>query len=190
MRIVGGAYRGHRLAPAPKRGVRPTADPVREALFNIVGAQVGGRAFVDLCAGTGAVGLEAVSRGAEPVWLVERARGALAVMRRNFERLGLDETAGPARIAAADCSTWLGREAEQALAGLEVAVVFLDPPYGDGRLAEWLETIARAGWLSDKSMVVVEHRRDERVAAPSLTETWSKRYGDTGLTGLRRSSGN
>jgi 16S rRNA (guanine966-N2)-methyltransferase len=187
VRIVGGAYRGHRLAPAPKRGVRPTADPVREALFNIVGAQVGGRAFVDLCAGTGAVGLEALSRGAEPVWLVERARGSLAVIRRNLERLGLDETAGPVRIATADCSTWLARDSQVALSGLDVGVVYLDPPYGEKRVAEWLEAIAGAAWLSEDSLVVVEHRRDEPIAVPSLSEAWSKRYGDTGLTGLRRS---
>jgi 16S rRNA (guanine966-N2)-methyltransferase len=190
VRIVGGAFRGHRLAPAPKRGVRPTADPVREALFNIVGARVGGRAFVDLCAGTGAVGLEALSRGADPVWLVERARGAVAVIRRNLERLGLDEADGRVRVVGADCSVWIEREAEAALAGVEVGVVFLDPPYGERRRADWLSMIAAAAWLSDETLVVVEHRHDEPVAVPSMIEAWSKRYGDTGLTGLHRKLAN
>ena len=112
------------------------------------------------------------------------------MMRRNLERLGLDEAAGRGRIVAADCSTWLERDAERALAGLEVGVVFLDPPYGERRLSDWLAVIAGAGWLTGESLVVVEHRQDERICVPALSQAWSKRYGDTGLTGLRRPFGN
>lgn len=186
MRIVGGAYRGHRLAPAPRRGVRPTADPVREALFNILGGSLPGRGFVDLCAGTGAVGLEALSRGAAPVWLVERSRGALAVIRRNLDRLGLGADGEDVRIVAAECGAWLEREAQAALGGTDLAAVFLDPPYGERKLYGWLTILLESDWLPQGTLVVVEHRGGEELDVPGLEVLWSKRYGDTGLTGLRR----
>jgi 16S rRNA (guanine(966)-N(2))-methyltransferase RsmD len=186
LRIVGGVYRGHRLAPAPRKGLRPTADPVREALFNIVGARVPGRGFVDLCAGTGAVGLEAFSRGAEPVWLVEQARAALAVIRKNLDRLGIDPAREPVELAAADCGIWLEREAERQLSGTDVGTVFLDPPYGSPMLSAWLRTLAAAGWIAPDTLIVVEHPHGRPVSAEGLETAWERRYGDTALTGLHR----
>jgi 16S rRNA (guanine(966)-N(2))-methyltransferase RsmD len=159
---------------------------VREALFNILGPSIAGRGFVDLCAGTGAVGLEALSRGASRVWLVEKARAAFAVMRKNLDRLGIDPRDDEVELVQGDCGAWLERDAETALAGEDLSAVFIDPPYGSPRLTDWLEAIGRAAWLAADTLLVVEHRRDEVVGAAGLAEAWSRRYGDTALTGLRR----
>jgi 16S rRNA (guanine966-N2)-methyltransferase len=182
MRIVSGEFKGRTLAPVPRRGVRPTADPVREALFNILGAGVRDEAFVDIAAGTGAVGLEAYSRGARPVVLVENDRHAAETIRRNFERLGLDPRGAEGLVlAAAEAGQWL-RGAARALLPARVGCFFLDPPYGERRLPGWLEAIAGGGWLDDESLVVVEHRTGDPVAWGSLSLRWSRRYGDTTLS--------
>ncbi|GAB4368435.1 MAG: 16S rRNA (guanine(966)-N(2))-methyltransferase RsmD [Acidobacteriota bacterium] len=177
MRIVGGALRGRRLAPPPRHGVRPTADPVREALFNLLGSTVAGRPFVDLAAGTGAVGLEALSRGAEPVVLVERARAALRVIEANVERLGLADDPR-LRIVAADAGAFLDRgEGPRPL-----GVVYLDPPWDAPVVPRWIGRLVRRGWLDGASLVVVEHRAGRCPELPGLDIAWQRRYGDTGLT--------
>ncbi len=184
MRIVAGRYGGRRLAPVPRRGVRPTADPVREALFSILGGEIPDRTFVDLCAGTGAVGLEALSRGARPVILVERAREALATIRRNLELLGL-EPGSEIRLVRADVGAWLAGPgpAEVGPAG----VVFLDPPWAEERrLARWLADLASSALVGPGSLVIVEHRAARPPALPpGLAEAWRRRYGDTGLLAMR-----
>lgn len=182
MRVIGGQYRGHALAPVPRRGVRPTADPVREALFNILGPRVAGRPFLDLGAGTGAVGLEALSRGAEPVFLVERDRAALAVIRRNVALLRIDaEPAGPLRIVAGDVGTWLAGPATAAVGGT-VGAAFLDPPYGEPRLARWIAALAASGLLDGESVVVAEHRTGDVPPLPGVILRETRRYGDSSLT--------
>lgn len=186
MRIIGGAFRGRRLAPAPRSGLRPTADPVREALFNILAAELPGRGFVDLCAGTGAVGLEALSRGAGPVWLVERSRAAVTAIRKNIERLGSEVPAESVRLVTAEAGAWIAKGAVSELAGRDLSTIFVDPPYGEPRLASWLAALARADWLDGETMVVVEHRRGEAPDGPGLETLWSRRYGDTELTAFCR----
>jgi 16S rRNA (guanine966-N2)-methyltransferase len=186
MRIIGGAFRGRRLAPAPRSGLRPTADPVREALFNILAAEVPGRGFVDLCAGTGAVGLEALSRGADPVWLVERSRAAVKTIRKNVEYLGPELLGGPAYLVTAEVGAWIERGATPELEDRDVSTIFIDPPYGEPRLDSWLAALGRAGWLAGETLVVVEHRRGEAPGGPGLETQWSRRYGDTELTAFRR----
>ncbi len=182
MRIVSGEFKGRTLAPVPRRGVRPTADPVREALFNILGAGVSNQAFVDLAAGTGAVGLEAYSRGARPVVLVENDRHAVATIRRNLERLGLDPRGAEGLVlATVEAGQWL-RNAARELLPPRVRCFFLDPPYGERRLSRWLEAIAGGGWLDDESLVIVEHRTGDPVEWGSLSPRWSRRYGDTTLS--------
>ena len=177
MRIIGGAFRGRRLAPAPRRGVRPTADPVREALFNILGPPVAGRPFLDLAAGTGAVGLEAVSRGAEPVVLVERSRAALRVIAANLARLDLEDDPR-VTVVAADVGTYLDRPGGPR----PVGVAFLDPPWGERALPRWIERLVAGNWLGAGSLVVVEHAAREEPPLPGLEIVWRRRYGDSALT--------
>ena len=125
MRIIAGAFKGRRLAPVKGR-IRPTAAKVREAVFNILGPWVHGVRVLDLFAGTGALGIEALSRGAAAAVFVEDHPGALKVLRRNLEALGLTEmtTVWPLPVAAA-LKKLAGR-------GEGFGLAFLDPPYGGG----------------------------------------------------------
>lgn len=175
MRIIAGAARGRRLRVPPGAGTRPTADRVREALFSSLQAHLPGARVLDLYAGAGGLGLEALSRGAAEVVLVESDRRALDVLRANVEVVGL----GGARVVAAD----VGR----ALAGTEAPgpfdLVLLDPPYrlDDDALAQVLAAVA--GRLAPDGVVVVE--RDARSAPPrwpaDLRPRAPRRYGDTAL---------
>jgi 16S rRNA (guanine966-N2)-methyltransferase len=180
VRIVAGRFRGHALAPVPKRGVRPTSDPLREALFNILGTGIAGRPFHDLAAGTGAVGLEAYSRGAEPVVLVERDRAALAAIRRNLEllRIGADD---PVRVVAADVGAWLAGGAATDVGG-PVGVAFLDPPYGEPKLPRWIDALVASPLLDPESLVLIEHRTGDPAPVGRLRPLWTRRYGDSSLT--------
>jgi 16S rRNA (guanine(966)-N(2))-methyltransferase RsmD len=183
VRIIGGALGGRRLAPVPRRGVRPTADPVREALFNILGPAVAECCFADLAAGTGAVGLEAYSRGARPVILVERDRAALRTIHDNLARLGI-EPGGECEVVAEDVARWLERSASPAA---RLDVVYLDPPWGERRLGRWIDLLARGPRLAPDGLVIVEHRHGEPPPLGGLEVAWQRRYGDTGLTAARPS---
>jgi 16S rRNA (guanine966-N2)-methyltransferase len=182
MRIVGGRLRGRALAAPRSPAIRPTADRLREALFNILlhayGDPVSGARVLDLFAGTGALGLEALSRGAGFALLVDDAAEARALMRDNVATLGLG---GCARIFRRD-ATALG-----AVHPVEpFALAFLDPPYGRG-LAERALTSARAGqWLLPDALVVVEEAADAAFTPPAgFAEIERRRYDDTELIFLR-----
>lgn len=175
MRIVAGVARGRRLT-VPPQGTRPTSDRVREALFSrlehldvLDGAQV-----ADLYAGSGALGLEAASRGAEHVVLVEHAAAAVAVCRKNVAALGLP--ASHVHVAGEKVAAWLRR----AGAG-ELDLAFLDPPYdlGEPELAEVLALLAPA--LAPGAVVVVERsaRSPEPAWPADLARFDERRYGET-----------
>jgi 16S rRNA (guanine966-N2)-methyltransferase len=178
-RIIAGEARGRRIATPPGRSTRPTADRVREALFSAVDAAAGslhGLRFLDLYAGSGAVGLEARSRGAGPVTLVEQDRRAAAVIRRNAAGLGFPEV--EVRVAAA-------LRALQTPPGTPYDVVFLDPPYDlpDDDVTAVLGALTSHGWLAAGALVVVE--RSARGGAPSwpagLQADRTRTYGETVL---------
>jgi 16S rRNA (guanine966-N2)-methyltransferase len=182
MRIVGGRLRGRVLAAPKSPEIRPTADRLREALFNILvhahGDPVTGARVLDLFAGTGALGLEALSRGAGFALLIDDAAPARALMRDNVANLGLG---GAARIFRRD-ATALGPVHPVEPFGL----AFLDPPYGRG-LAERALTAARTGqWLLPNALVVVEEATDAGFTPPAgFTEIERRRYDDTELIFLR-----
>jgi 16S rRNA (guanine966-N2)-methyltransferase len=184
MRSVGGRLRGRALAAPRSPAIRPTADRLREALFNSLlhayGDPVTHARVLDLFAGTGALALEALSRGAGFALLVDDAAGARALMRDNVATLGLG---GCARIFRRD-ATGLGD-----VHPLEpFSLVFLDPPYRQG-LAERSLTSAQAGkWLLPDALVVVEEAADAGFAPPAgFTEIERRRYDDTELIFLRAS---
>ena len=179
-RIIAGSSRGRRLA-VPQSGVRPTADRVREALFSAIESRVGplgGLRMLDLYAGSGAVGLEALSRGAAHVLLVERDRKALEGVRANVAAVGLPN----AVVLGADVSS-LTSSAPPTSAVAPYDVVFLDPPYelGDDVVEPVLGGLARNGWLGEGSLVVVERaRRRSGLTWPEGYEPGRDRdYGDT-----------
>jgi len=177
LRLTGGGARGRRLQAPRGRLVRPTADRVREALFDILGARVGGARFLDVYAGTGAVGCEALSRGAVRAVFLERDRRSLELIEQNL-RLG--PWTGAAEILAG--------EARLSLQGLDrrrerFEVIFLDPPYDDPELDDVLALAARL--LTPQGALVVEHRSSRKIEAPAdvpVLKLRSYRYGDTTLT--------
>lgn len=172
MRIIAGNFRGRRLlAPPQGRAIRPTSDRAREALFGILehGAPpVRGARFLDLFCGTAAVGLEAHSRGAAEVVLVEQDRGALKVAEANIARLG-----SPAGVQL------LARDAtllDQAPHPFDL--VFLDPPYRSGLAGVTLEALRRRGWLAADAHVIVELGATEDLDLPAgYTLERERRYG-------------
>jgi 16S rRNA (guanine966-N2)-methyltransferase len=185
LRIVGGVHRGRRLVPPEGDTVRPTSDRAREALFNIVshgdfaasGLIFAGRPVLDAFAGTGAVGLEALSRGASAAIFIEDNREALAVLRRNIATFGEE---GRAQIVAGDAT-------RPPRAAQACAVAFLDPPYRSGLAAPALEALAAAGWLAPDALVVIEvAAREDVPPAVGFTLIGERVYGAARLIFLRR----
>ena len=176
-RIVGGAAGGRRLTMPKGRSTRPTSDRVREGLFSALGGDLTGRSFLDLYAGSGAVGLEAASRGAAPVVLVERDARAVASARENVAALCLAQV----HVRAESVARFL---AETSTA---FDVVFLDPPYADP-IADALERVIVGGWLAPDGVVVVERAtRDGEPDWPvGVVTDRSRRYGDSTLWYGRR----
>jgi len=182
VRIVGGRFRGLALADVgagdPAAQLRPTSDRVRESLFNILqggryGTPLAGARVLDLFAGTGALGLEALSRGAARATFVEKGAIALGLLRRNIAKT---RTEPQADIMAQD--------ATQPGPGTPHDLVFLDPPYGKG-LGERAMAAARAGgWIAPEALIVWEERAP-MPAPDGFTLLESRRYGDTHITFLR-----
>jgi 16S rRNA (guanine966-N2)-methyltransferase len=173
-RIIAGRAGGRRIA-VPARGTRPTSDRVREALFSALTVDPGldGAAVLDLCAGSGALGLEALSRGAEHALFVEADRRASAVLRRNVEALGLPG----ATVRASSAATVLAGAADR-----RYDLVLVDPPYAttNAEVARWLSLAADNGWLARDATVVVERGRGDGFAWPApLVGVRERRYGDT-----------
>jgi 16S rRNA (guanine966-N2)-methyltransferase len=182
MRVIGGRLRGRTLAAPKSNAMRPTADRLREALFNILthayGDPITGTRVLDLFAGTGALGIEALSRGAAFALFVDEAAEARALLRENVTALGLG---GTARVFRRD-ATKLGP-----VHPLEpFSLAFLDPPYGKG-LAETALTSARGGgWFTPGALIVVEEAVKSEFAAPAgFAELERRRYDDTEFTLLR-----
>lgn len=185
MRIVGGRHRGRRLLAPPGEAVRPTSDRAREALFDILshgrfaegGIPFAEAAVLDAFAGTGALGLEALSRGAAEAVFIERDREALAILRRNLELLGETDRA---RVIPGD-ATRPPRGARRC------AVAFLDPPYRSGLAAPALEALAAAGWLAPGALAAIEIAAREKLVAPAGFTLLDERvYGAARLVFLRR----
>ena len=182
MRIVGGRLRGRGLAAPKSQGIRPTADRLRESLFNILthayGDPVSGARVLDLFAGTGALGLEALSRGAAFALFIDDGADARALLRQNVEALGL---AAVTRIFRRD-ATKLG----PAHPVEPFSLAFLDPPYGKG-LAERALISAREGnWLTPGALVVVEEAAGADFTVPAGFEELERRdYGDTHVVFLK-----
>jgi 16S rRNA (guanine966-N2)-methyltransferase len=179
-RIIGGEAGGRRLKTPPGPTTRPTADRVREALFSSLESLLGtlsGRRFLDLYAGSGAVGLEARSRGADHVTLVESSTQVARLIESNARGLGLDEV----DVLTAD----VGRVVSHEPAGASYDVVFLDPPYdvATATITAQLDALVAHNWLTSPAAVVVVER-PRREAAPwpaSIVDLRSKRYGETML---------
>lgn len=180
MRIISGTLRGRDLGAVPK-GVRPTTDRVRESLFSALGS-VDGLRVLDLFAGTGALGLEAYSRGAERVVYVERSRGVARDLKKRLAKLSLDQDPR-FQIHVVDAAKAIVRLATQGEGSFDL--VFLDPPYADSDREMFLETLFASGILSEDARVVVEGPTRHPVRPlPGMRIVDERRYGDTLLTWL------
>jgi 16S rRNA (guanine966-N2)-methyltransferase len=183
MRIVAGKFRGRSIASPQHDGTRPTSDRVREAVFNILsnGAHpisFDGMHVLDLFAGTGALGLEALSRGAATCMFVDDSADARGVIRDNVEAFGLT---GVTKIFRRD-ATGLGEAGKYGGKSL----VFLDPPYGKGLAELALMSAGTGGWLIDGAIVVIEERKGVGVTLPADFVGFDRRsWGDTQVTFAR-----
>ncbi len=183
MRVIGGELRGRRLAAPPGRSVRPTSDRVREALFNVLAhatwaqaLELAGAQVVDVFAGSGALGFEALSRGAGHAIFLERDRAAREMIRVNAEQLGVAE-----RISVRDRAA-----ARPGPASVACRLAFLDPPYGRDLAGPALAALRANGWFASGALAVVELAANETFTPPpGLDPVDERRYGATRLVFLR-----
>lgn len=162
LRLIGGAWRGRHIEFSEEPGLRPTPDRVRETLFNWLQPLMAGSHCLDLFAGSGALGFEALSRGASSVTLVEQSGTVAAALRANASRLGATDI----EIVTGDALAWLRRGVKR-----RYDIVFLDPPFHSGLLKQALEILGGEGMLSPGALVYLESDSAEEL--PSLPEGWS-----------------
>lgn len=182
MRIISGTYRGLRLNSLKGGNLRPTSDQLRETLFDVLGPSVEGAAFLDAYAGTGAVGLEAFSRGARDVVFIEHHRAAAQLIRQNLKALKIE---GGWELLTCIVLTGLERLEKQ---GARFDLVFLDPPYEEIReYHHTLRQLARGPLLLPTTLVIAEHSRHVQLEENylSLFRTRLIRHGDAQLSFYR-----
>jgi len=185
MRVVGGRLKGRNLASPATRDIRPTADRLRESVFNILihayDDPISDARVLDLFAGTGALGIEAVSRGATFALFVDNGAEARALLRNNVEALGLGGVTKVYRRDATDLGPAHPVE--------PFALVFLDPPYGRGLAEKALASLRDGGWLTPGALLVVEEAKAAEFAAPDgFAELERRAYDDTEFVFLRSDS--
>jgi 16S rRNA (guanine966-N2)-methyltransferase len=181
VRVTGGSLKGRPVLVPEREAVRYTSSKVRESLFQLVGLAEGS-AFLDLFAGSGAVSIEALSRGASSATLVEKDRTMCTLIRENMSRMGLLKK-----------STILNMDVLEAIAALHrkgciYDIIFMDPPYERGHVLKTLETLSSSPVSHDDTMLVMEHSKRESVDPPEgagFVRTLSRRYGDTVITILK-----
>ena len=186
LRIIGGKAKGRRIRSVPGETTRPITDKVREALFNIIGSDIYGATFLDLFAGTGSVGIEALSRGAEYVLFIERNRRPITVIRENLKSTNLQEGS---MVIQADAFTFL-----EGLPNQQFNYVFIAPPqYKDMWERALISLDKHTEWLSKDAWVIVQIHPIEykpigdKVTITNLVEFDQRRYGSTILVFYRRS---
>jgi 16S rRNA (guanine966-N2)-methyltransferase len=180
MRIIAGSHRGRRIEAPPDATIRPTSDRIRESLFNILGHRLGGfadKTVLDGFAGTGALGFEALSRGAASALFMDNNKAALDLCRRSAAALGLDGRA----------AFRLGDIARPPAAQEKFDLVLLDPPYGKGLGSAALSALEDAGWLADNAIIVIEADKSQPEATPQgFSVIDSRDYGRTRIELLIR----
>ena len=179
MRVIAGTQKGRRLLFSVESHIRPTSGRVKEALFSILGTRMIGASLLDLFAGTGAVGLEALSRGARQVVFVEQRAPSLRLLRENIKRCG---SPPEATVIARD--VWHFLRLPQGNSGTPFDILFADPPYQSGNIEELLSLVSQHGTLAPDGVLIVEH--PSSAGLPSqvgrLLRFREAQYGDSALT--------
>lgn len=178
MRIVAGVSKGRRLVSPKDNRIRPTSDRVKEAVFNIIGFNVANSHVLDLFAGTGSLGLEALSRGAEFATFVDNNAKSIEILKQNIRLLGFEERSEVFMINASDAVTEFGRS------NRTFDIIFIDPPYMENLYEITLSSIARYGIIKKRGLVIVEHLSAFCFSEMShgLTLIKNKRYGSTSIS--------
>lgn len=171
MRVVGGIYRGRKLVGFDGCDIRPTADRVKENLFNIIGGGVVGKRFLDAFCGTGAMGIEALSRGAAEAVFLDNSEKSAALAEKNFSKLGIS-----ARVTRADTIGYLKRTENK------FDIIFIDPPYASDFGVKALEVIGSRGLLGESGFAVFEHEEPFCGEIESLSVYDERKYGRVYLT--------
>lgn len=175
MRIITGEYRGRRLHAPVDDKIRPTTDKVKEALFSILTGEIYDSNVLDLFAGTGSLGLEALSRGAKHCWFGDNSRESLRLLKENIAHCQANDKA---TVLAGDFRKVLGRIQEK------MDIILLDPPYNQGMLPDCFEQIEALGILAEGGIVVAEHRREEMLPEQmgNLEKVKERKYGTVVLS--------
>lgn len=162
MRVITGKYRGRKLNTPENYDIRPTTDKAKEALFSILTNEIYGSRVLDLFAGTGSLGIEALSRGAEYCLFADSSRQSLNLVKENIEHCKIEEET---KVMAGDYRKVLKQLGDRIESGLEKPfdIILLDPPYNRGLLDEAFSLIRDGGILSDEGLIVAEHRREEKL---------------------------
>lgn len=177
MRVITGTARGRRLQSLKGHKTRPTQDRVKESLFSILGSLIGEDDFLDLYAGSGSIGIEALSRGAPKAVFVEKNRAAIQVIRANLQHAGLDNKA---EVYMTDALRGLGA---LSAAGREFGCIFLDPPYDEDMVVPTLAAL-KAPLVASHTVIIAEHSKTESCPGHvgDLVKTREQVYGDTVLS--------
>lgn len=181
MRIISGKWKGRKLFSVPGRSTRPTSDMVKEALFHMIGPYFNGGIGLDLFAGTGGLGIEALSRGFERMIFIDKDGKAVETIRANLERVGANEEAEVYRSDADRALTILHKR------GLRFNLVLMDPPYAEERNDHFLERLTMEGLLAPDAIVVVEREKGREIfyKHPSLSLWKESFFRETVLTIFR-----
>ena len=188
MRVVAGKFKGRRLKTLKGSEVRPTADRVKESLFRIFGEQVVDADFLDLCAGTGNIGLEALSQGAKSTTFIDSNYHCIRIIESNLEMCGFDRKHPHVRLIHLDAQKALARLGKRKA---KFDLIYFDPPYASKIHESCVRQIAEADLLSLEGLLVVEHRKvqeadwTESLTLDELVLSRQERYGDTMLSFYR-----
>ena len=179
MRVITGTARGHKLVAPEGLDTRPTTDRIKETLFNILSPSIWDCSFLDLFSGSGAIGIEALSRGAKEAVFVEQAPKALEAIGQNLSQTKLTERAEVKKMDVLAALALLGSQ------GRQFDLIFLDPPYQKGLYGPVLEAIVREKVLKEDGMIIAEHLSKETMPPiAGLTVSRVKNYGATAMTFL------
>ncbi len=180
MRVISGTLKGKKLFSVRGQSVRPTSDRVKEAIFDILQDRFRGQSVLDLFAGTGALGIEALSRGAIAGVFVEENPRSLVALRRNIESCRLEDRT---KVLVKEVRAGLRILGEK---GERFGLILLDPPYGKGLARKTLEALCRSSIVNHDGLVVAEHSVSEELPSiPSLKRVDERRYGDTQVSFFR-----
>jgi 16S rRNA (guanine966-N2)-methyltransferase len=171
VRIIAGQQKGRRISAGKGSGIRPTSDRVRETIFNVLRGEVEGKRVLDLFAGAGGLGLEALSRGAAWVTFVDSSSRSINLLKRNLERLNLES-----------CSAVIKLDGLKALKRLEESfdLIFADPPYGKGFIQRTVDSLVESRTLRPGGILVLEHHKREIFDCPQeLSPLKQSKFGDT-----------